>query len=412
MRDEKSHFFLNGTGIGYRMSTEGVGTRPVVAIYTEPLLAPSMTFVRSQAEAMTFFSPYYISPHYLRNGLVLPGERVVVMHSASNGFSRLRDVPFKVFGFAPLFVRRLRKLNPVLLHAQFGPMGLRALPLARKLGIPLVVTFQGYDATVTDDYFKKSEYYSARAYLRRRKVLERGASLIIAVSNFIRDSLVRQGFAREKIVVHYCGVDTKFFRPDPGVKREPVVLYTGRLAEKKGCKYLITAMAQVQKECPGWELVLIGDGELRTSLEALAREKLHRYRFLGTQPPDVVRHWMNRAQVFCAPSVVAQCGDAEGLPNVLLEAQAMGLPVVSTAAGGMLEAVAQGKTGLLVREQDDQALAEALLHLLRNEPLRQQMGDAGRERMCSEFNLEIQTRKLETLYRELLEGSTMPGQVV
>jgi len=390
----------------------GFAERPVVLVYAEPLLAPSMTFVRSQAEALTSFLPYYISPRYLRNGLPLPTERIIVMHSARNGFSRLGEVAFKLFGFAPLFVRRLGKLNPVLLHAQFGPMGLRALPLAHRLGIPLVVSFQGYDATVTDDYFKKSEYYSARAYLQRRKVLECGASLLIAVSNFIRDSLLRQGFAREKIVVHYCGVDTNLFRPDLGVKREPVILYTGRLAEKKGCKYLITAMARVQKECPDWELVLIGDGELRTSLETLAREKLRRYRFLGVQPPDVVRHWMNRAQVFCAPSIVAQCGDAEGLPNVLLEAQAMGLPVVSSASGGMLEAVAQGKTGLLVGEQDDQALAEAILLLLRNEPLRQQMGDAGRERMCAEFNLEIQTRKLETLYRGLLEGSTMPGQVV
>src|SRR5712692_8546965 len=102
----------------------------------------------------------------------------MVMHSARNVFSQLREVPFKVFGFAPLFVRRLRKLNPALLHAQFGPMGLRALPLARRLGIPLVVSFQGCDVTVTDEYTKKSGYYSARAYLRRRKVLERGASLL------------------------------------------------------------------------------------------------------------------------------------------------------------------------------------------------------------------------------------------
>jgi colanic acid/amylovoran biosynthesis glycosyltransferase len=403
---------INSSNRDKAMRDSGFAERPVVLVYAEPLLAPSMTFVRSQAEALTSFLPYYISPRYLRNGLPLPAERVIVMHSARSGSSRLGEVAFKLFGFAPLFVRRLRKLNPVLLHAQFGPMGLRALPLAHRLGIPLVVSFQGYDATVTDDHIKKSEYYSARAYLRRRKVLECGASLLIAVSNFIRDSLLRQGFAGEKIVVHYCGVDTKLFRPDAGVKREPVVLYTGRLAEKKGCKYLIRAMAQVQEEYPGWELVVIGDGELRTSLEALAREKLRRYRFLGTQPPDVVRHWMNRAQVFCAPSVVSQCGDAEGLPNVLMEAQSMGLPVVSTAAGGMLEAVAQGKTGLLVREQDDQELAEALLHLLRNEPLRRQMGDAGRERMCAEFNLEIQTRKLEILYRGLLKDSTMPGQVV
>jgi glycosyltransferase involved in cell wall biosynthesis len=403
---------INSSCRNKAMPDSSLADRPVVLVYTEPLLAPSMTFVRSQAEAMASFLPYYISPRYLRDGLPLPEERVVVMHSGSNGFSRLREVPFKVFGFAPLFVRRLRNLHPVLLHAQFGPMGLRALPLARRLGIPLVVTFQGYDATVSDEYAKKSQYYSPRVYIRRRKVLERQASLLIAVSNFIRDNLVRQGFAEEKIVVHYSGVDTCLFCPDPGVNREPVVLFTGRLAEKKGCKYLITAMARVQNERPDLELVLIGDGPLRHSLEALARENLRRCRFLGTQPPDVVRDWMNRAQVFCAPSVVARCGDAEGLPNVLMEAQAMGLPVVSTAAGGMLEAVVHGMTGLLVREQDDQALAAALLLLLKNELLRLQMGFAARQRMCSEFDLQSQTGKLEALYKQILDDSPVSARVV
>src|SRR5438105_2756929 len=111
--------------------------RPVVLVYAEPLLATSMTFVRSQAEALNSFTSCYVSNNYLPSGLPLPLERVFVRSRRRNGLSRLMDFPFKALGRAPLFARRLRKLKPVLLHAHFGPMALRALPLARTLNIQI-----------------------------------------------------------------------------------------------------------------------------------------------------------------------------------------------------------------------------------------------------------------------------------
>ena len=177
-------------------------------------------------------------------------------------------------------------------------------------------------------------------------MLERGATLLIAVSNFIRGEMIRQGFGGDKILVHYVGVDTESFCPNPSVRREPIVLFAGRLAEKKGCQYLIRAMARVQSQSPHTELVVIGDGHLRPELERLAAQSLRRYRFLGFQPPELVKNWMNRARVFGAPSVRTRTGDAEGHPNAFAEAQAMGLPVVSFASDGVMEAVAHGETGL------------------------------------------------------------------
>jgi len=386
----------------------GGAAKPVLLVYAEPLLARSMTFIRTQAEALTCFSPYYISPHYLHDGLPLPQERVVVMRSAENRFSQLLEVPFKTTGFAPLFVRRLRKLRPALLHAHFGPAGLRALPLARALGIPLVVTFQGYDATVYDEFARASKHYAHRAYVRRRKVLERGATLLIAVSNFIRGEMIRQGFGGDKILVHYVGVDTESFCPNPSVRREPIVLFAGRLAEKKGCQYLIRAMARVQSQSPHTELVVIGDGHLRPELERLAAQSLRRYRFLGFQPPELVKNWMNRARVFGAPSVRTRTGDAEGYPNAFAEAQAMGLPVVSFASDGVMEAVAHGETGFLAPERDIEVLAYHLHKLSADEKLCAQMGAAARTRMFTQFNLRVQTRKLEAIYREVIAGISGP----
>jgi len=158
-------------------------SKAAILVYAEPLLTRSMTFVRTQAESLKSFVPYYVSPRYLQNGLPLPQERVVVMHRGQTRFSRLAEIPFKTAGIAPFFVRRLRRLQPVLLHAHFGPMGLRALPLARALRIPLIVTFQGYDATVHDGFAKSSQHYSHRVYVRRRKALEQGATMLVAVSN-------------------------------------------------------------------------------------------------------------------------------------------------------------------------------------------------------------------------------------
>jgi colanic acid/amylovoran biosynthesis glycosyltransferase len=376
--------------------------KPVVLVYAEPLLARSMTFIRTQAEALESFSPYYISPHREREGLSLPEERVEVMRGSQGPWARLAEVPFKLLGVAPLFARRLRRLRPVLLHAHFGFAGLRALPLARALGIPLVVTFQGCDATMSDQSLRVSDFYSGRVYVRRRKVLDAGATLFIAVSHFIQDELLRQQFSSEKIVVHYVGVDTELFSAEAGVQRESFVLFTGRLDEKKGCEYLIRAMGKVQERLPTAELVLIGDGPLRSPLEQLAHQHLSSYRFLGFQPPEVVRHWMSRARIFAAPSVRAKSGDAEGYPNVFAEAQSMGLPVVSFSSDGVREAVVHGETGLLAPERDVEALADHLRGLCADPNRCAKMGEAARAHVCTHFNLRIQTRKLEQLYARAL----------
>lgn len=385
--------------------------KPVVLIYAEPLLSGSMTFIRTQAEALTRFRPYYISPHLEKGGLPLPKERVAVMRKGNGLISRVTELPFKVWGMAPLYSRRLKRLNPVLLHAHFGPSALRALPIAEALRIPMIVTFQGYDATVYDDFASVSGHYAHRVYVRKRKVLEERSVLIISVSNFIRDELLRQGFRTEKIITHYVGVDTELFCPDPRIEREPFVLFTGRLAEKKGCEFLIRAMAKVQASSPDVKLVVIGDGPLRRNLEQLAAQSLQNYSFLGFQPPEVVKSWMNRAKVFGAPSLRARSGDAEGYPNAFAEAQSMGLPIVAFAADGVREAVNHGVTGFLAPERDFESLARYLKLLLEDEGLRTRISSAAREYVCQDFNLKIQTPKLEKIYDHVLGKLPSQGSI-
>ncbi len=392
---------------------EHLKLKPTVAIFAEPLIAPSMTFIRDQASALREFTALYVSPQWASPSLEVPADRAVVLSGdprASPFWNRLRQAPFKVFGYDPSFFRRVAAYRPVLLHAHFGPAGLTALPLARWLEIPLIVTFHGYDATVADAYLARS-HYRVRAYLRNRHVLQNEAALFIAVSEFLRKQLIARSFPEERIVVHYTGVDREFFAPSPSVLRDPVVLFVGRLTEKKGCAHLLRAMREVEDRAPAAELVVIGDGALRQELEELAKKTLRKCRFLGWQPPETVREWMNRARVFCVPSVRAATGDGEGFGMVFAEAQAMGLPVASFRSGGVPEAVLDGETGLLAAEGDWRSLAENILALLNNDNLWRSMSEAGQKRVRELFDLKKQTAKLEQTYRTFLEplSAATPG---
>lgn len=373
-----------------------------ILIYADPLLPPSETFILAQGEALKNFTPYYIGPKSLGHlGLKMPEDRTLAINGMQGHIGRIREAPFRYFGYAPIYFRRVRRLKPVLLHAHFGPGGLRALSLAEWLGIPLITTFHGFDATITDSFAAKAKYWF-RDYVCRRDVLRQKGRFFIAVSQFVRDKILTQGFPEEKVIVHYTGVDTEFFCPDPMVKREPIVLFTGNLIGLKGCEYLIRAVERVQARVPEIELIVIGDGPERDRLEALAREKLKQYRFLGRQPREVVRQWMNRAKVFSVPSVRVESGAEEGFGMAFAEAQAMKLPVVSFVSGGVPEAVADGETAYLAPERDAETLAFHLLKLLHDEALRARMGEAARSRICAQFNLWVQTQRLEGLYREVL----------
>lgn len=375
---------------------------PVVVLFSSLLLPPSQTFIQAQGEELRQFTPYYVGSR-LVEGLSLPPERALVVNRG-DALGTAQEALFKFSGIAPRLYQQVRQLNPALIHAQFGLSGSLALPLARSLKVPLIVHFRGADATVKDEYARRASI-NHWVYFQRREALKRESRLFITVSKFIKEKLLEQGFPAHKIMVHYHGVDTEIFKADATVPREPVVLFVGRLTEKKGCEYLIQAMAMVQAKMPEVELVLIGDGPLRQSLEAMATKMLTKYKFLGVQPRAVVQSWMNRSRILAAPSVTASQGDSEGLPNVVVEAQAMNLPVVSTVHAGIPEAVVHGETGFLAPERDYKQLGEDMLCLLQNNELWQRFSVSGRDRVQKFFNRRQQTRVLENIYQTVLQNA-------
>jgi len=375
---------------------------PNVLIYRSELLPPSETFVAAQAHALRRYSPRFAGLRRVPAGLSVDPWESALLTRSDTPADKLRRRFFLATGVAPNFVRSLARFRPVLLHAHFALDGAAALPLQKQLRVPLLVTLHGYDATTRDEALRHT--IAGRIFLRRRQELRERARFFICVSEHIHQQALERGVPESKIRTLPIGVDLKLFAPDPlrSRSRDPIVLFVGRLVEKKGCEYLIRAMSQVEGRHPNAKLLIVGDGPLLDALRTQARASLRSCTFLGSQPPNVVRDLMHRASLLAAPSIVASNGDTEGLPITLCEAQAIGLPIVAFQGPGVAEAVVENETALLVRSRDERCLAEAISTLLSEPDLAGRLGAAGRHRAEALFSLEKQTIRLEDLYTEAL----------
>jgi colanic acid/amylovoran biosynthesis glycosyltransferase len=369
-----------------------------IVIFRIQLLPRSETFVVTQAAAMRRFTPFFVGWRRVP-GLEVPGDSSWTVDDGRRG-GRLRELRFRYVGPTPAELAHIGKHAPSLVYAHFGLDGYAAMRLARQLKVPLITALHGYDVTMTDEAIGSTRL--GRQYLKGLERLQQEGALFLACSEYVRSRAIERGYPEDRTMVHSIGVDVAEFETLPTRRREKLVLFVGRLVEKKGCGDLIEAMAQVQDQSPEAELIVIGDGPLRAGCEALAASLQVRCRFLGSQPSALVKTWMARASVFCVPSVVASSGDAEGFGIVFIEAQAMGLPVVSTRSGGIPEAVEDGETGLLVTQNDPDGLAHAILRLLQDGMLWQRFSSAGRRRVVSQFNLVQQTRRLEDLFSQIV----------
>jgi glycosyltransferase involved in cell wall biosynthesis len=368
---------------------------PLVAVYRDRLLPYAQRFIAAQLGGLRRHRALFVGSRVVDASQLPPGARTLTPSSRLGALCMQARL-----GVPRELVQRLREERPVLLHAQFGTDGVWSEPLARALGVPQLVTFRGFDIARHE---RSSVPYWVYSRLRRR--LYRRAWAVIAVCGYLKERLVGSGCPPEKVEVIYNGIDPEQFRPDPAVERDSTVLFVGRLVEKKGVDTLLRAMAGVQKRRREARLVLIGDGPERPRIESLARAEGVTLELLGRQPPHAVRAWMNRARLLCLPSRTARNGDAEGLPNVILESQCMRLPVVSTRHAGIPEAVDDGTTGLLAPENDAAALAQRILALLEDQALWRRLAEAARRSVEASFDSRAHVARLEALYERAARAS-------
>lgn len=366
--------------------------------YSDKLFTPSESFIPRAYHAFETVKPLFIG--HDRKGPTPPGFEALELGAFHGG---LGETGFKQLGLVGRELREtLAHFNPVAIHANFGKSGAYALPLARALKIPLIVTYHGGDATKTSN----TKDSRLRVYNRRRQALWDEAALLLPVSDFIRRELLAKGAPDEKMVVQYNGVDPEKFTPG---EKENVLLFAGRWMEKKGIETLIRALTKIDPEIlKNWRIRLLGDGELKPKLLPLLEAAGVKAELPGWIPADEMPRHFEEAAIACVPSNRAASGDAEGLPMVCMEAMFAGCALAATAHAGIPECVVDGETGYLVEERDADALADRLTKLMSDPAATRAMGEKGRARAMEKFNLNIQSKKLESL---ILDAAKQAGTI-
>ncbi|HEX4023767.1 MAG TPA: glycosyltransferase [Steroidobacteraceae bacterium] len=390
-----------------------------VLIFTRELLPYSQTFIREQALALRRWQPTLTGLARVEGGVDPAPLRCLLLGPSSAGAgagaggAALAALAREWLWVAdPLQLRRLREGGYGVIHAHFGTSAVWLWPLARRLRLPLLVTLHGYDIAVQPQWWQSGAGgLINRRYPARLRLLSRQGVRFLAVSEGIRARAIDYGLPPERVAVHYIGVDTARFcmRGAPLAQRGRRIVFIGRLVEKKGCVYLLQAFARLHERLPDAVLVIIGDGPLLEPLRQHSRALGVQPQFLGALTHEAVRAQLDRSRVVCVPSVRADNGDTEGLPMLILEAAAMGIPVVTSARLAAGEGVLDGRTGFVCGERDPDALAQRLYAVLVNDALAGAMSAAAMAMVRERYELSQCTARLEAIYDEMVGEALNPA---
>jgi colanic acid/amylovoran biosynthesis glycosyltransferase len=380
-------------------NTSALGMRPGldlpgVLIYTPHLLSTVQHYVREHAARLQRYRP------------ALAGRRRVEGTSVNNfpnftfeaGIAgRVRELGFLLAGGDAALTAFIQHHRIRLIHAHFGTGGVEIMSLAARLGIPLVVTFHGWDLKSAEELGPRISPYE-RLYRKRLPRLLRQASEIISVSRSWSERLLMLGCPAEKVHTNYLGVDSKFFDGVRGEFDPMAIIFVGRLVRRKGVHTLLESVRILRERQVNAHLTIVGDGPELLQLQRTAAEWNLPVRFLGKKTQGEIRELLRKAAVLCAPSTTAGGEMSEALGLVLLEAQAMSVPVVATRNGGISETLEDGRTGYLVGQESPSALATALGRLLGDEALNRCFGQRARAFVCDRFDIDRCYRALEGIY--------------
>lgn len=289
-----------------------------------------------------------------------------------------------------------------LIHAHFGQNGVAALPLKEKLKVPLITSFYGYDSGRLGQLFKP--YY--------KELISKG-DLFLALSNDMKNDLLKLGFPEQKILVHHLGIDvSKFSSEDAQKASDFTVLTVARFSETKGIQYVLKALRLFLnnnfKEKNRIKYRIIGGGSYENKIKALVDEFdlkniVTIINNLGVpNGREIVLHEMKKCDLFVLASSVSPSGGKEGTPVVLMEAQACGKPCISTFHAGIPEVVINNETGILVNEHSPMEISNAISKLYFDYEMRSNFSHNAREHVQRYFNQRNQMSALKHIYESVL----------
>jgi colanic acid/amylovoran biosynthesis glycosyltransferase len=377
---------------------EEISRIPGVMIYSPQLLPAVQHYVREHALRLRRYRSVLAGR---RRVDAIPFEDFSHFLFPRNLTGRVRELRYLLAGIDARLIAFVRHHRIRLIHAHFGPGGTEVMPIAVRLGIPLVVTFHGWDVKLGAETGVPMSLYE-RLYRRRLPQLFQRASRIICVSQNWRDRVVALGCPPEKVLTNYLGVDSAFFDGCRGEIDPLSIMFVGRLVKRKGVHTLMKALSLLRKKNLPVHLTIAGEGPEEQPLKRLAEELKLPVRFLGAQTSAQIRDLLRGAAVLCAPSTTAGGEVPEALGLVILEAQAMSVPVVATRNGGIPEAMQDGETGLLVDEDSVSDLAAALGRILGDDELSRRLGERARAFVCDRFDIERCYNRLEDIYDSIV----------
>lgn len=373
-----------------------------VVIFRKDLLPISETFILDQFKSYQSWQPTLLG--YKRvDGLQITSEECLTLQRKNNRFDSISSKFFQHGQYWGIISHRLldivRGIDPKIIHAHFGYDALLIYDIAKALRIPLVVTLHGADAGAKNYWSSGKAGFFFRRYPAKMATMVDDENVhFIAVSEAVRATAIQNYPRMTRIHTLYTGIDcSQFPVTQVSAENRKKVLFIGRLVEVKGCKFLLQAMEIVQKSSPDSELVVIGDGPLRSELETMARQLSIRVKFVGQAPRSTVKEYLGISRLLVLPSITNENGQYEAFGMVVLEAQSSGVPVVTSARGG-LEGIIDGHTGFAFSERDYAALADRILKVSTDNHLFNSMSLSAIQHVRANFDIEKCTAKIEDLY--------------
>ena len=285
-----------------------------------------------------------------------------------------------------------------IIHCHFGPNGLKGL-LLKQLQVlrgKLITTFHGFDVS------KQIQLYGEDYY----QPLWTHGDYFLPVSSYWKNKIIELGCDKNKVSIHRMGIDCSRFTFTPRslqANKKVRFVSTCRLVEKKGIEYSIRAIARLAKIYPFVNYTIVGNGIQYNYLKDLIREfnvgeHIH---LLGWKTQHEIIEILGNSDILIAPSVTSNTGDKEGIPVSIMEAMAMGMPIVSTIHSGIPELVRDSESGFLVPERDVDALFLKLEYLVENPEKWVEFGMTGRKHVEQYFNINTLNDQLVRIYEKL-----------
>ncbi len=313
-------------------------------------------------------------------------------------------IPFLLFFGCIAVLKIVRKEKIDLLYANWIlPQGLIAILIKRIIKIPVVVNVLGGDIGLKNRYSRRVVKF----------VLNR-ADYIVGLTEAIKTEILKLKIKNEKIRVIPLGLHTRFFNPalrseefrrkyiaDEGI----LLLFVGRLVEKKGVEYLIRAMPLITEKFDQVFLLIYGNGLLRAKLQQLTSElgmEAHIF-FAGDIDNKKLPVIYASADIFIGPSVIPESGDLEGQGVVFLEALASGCCTIGTNIGGIPMSIIHEETGLLIEQKKYDEISRAVIRIRENESLKKRLQINGRDHVIRQFDWEKIGKLYQELFTELLD---------